>query len=390
MTINPGQRFINLTFFVGLAISFVLLAFSPLLSFFISIVFIFLSQGSPNYIGTKILVFIAVLSVSIITASRGVALVESDDIIRYYDLYINIFNDSYLDLNVEIGLTLVYKFLYIILGDITIQFFLFIHCFIITIIFVFYLYRLIAIHPVMRKNNTLAISLLLFSFPLTTQIFRYFLSIILLLICSTYTNKVIRYTLTLFAFFFHLASPFLWLAYKIVSRLHVLLFILATPFIFYLTINFHSFASIIIETIIPGVSKLDYALNTSGFDGPSIGSILVVFLVFSAFILTNTHKLLKAKEITVVYFYALSLSLLTLPIALMPFRILFPFTTTINGIIISAIISIYNRTIQIRIFFLLFMYKLISMSGFSNNEVYSLWISYPALDLIPFYYLFIF
>jgi hypothetical protein len=376
--------------------NFLIFAFSPFISFFIGLAWLFFMKKRVTLIDVKLISIISVLSASVIVASREPFVSASDDMARYFDMYHDATTfDFILNPNsngggvFEFGLRSVYFILNTITETISIKIFLLLHCFIITSMFLILIFRVIdnLRDKIELDSKFISISLLLFSYAMTTQLSRYFVAVLLLSYILTTKNKLLKFIFFCFATLFHMTSPFLYLFYRFAMKPTGISTVFLVLVVAFTSLNFNLIANVLIGSVIPGFEKLSYSLGGSGFDLPSIASIISVAVSFTSVQLIVGARIDKQiYPLRRVMILSLLVGVLLLPVEILPMRILFPITSVFNGMIMAFILTRFSHFASNFLFMLLFSYKAYSLSGLTQDPGFILWHQYTAIDRVPFYY----
>jgi hypothetical protein len=362
--------------------------FSPYAAFILGAIFLYFSANkSDKHIQIAYSILIA-FSGSVIVSSRSVALVGSN-MSKYYEIYINSFNESYSDTNMEIGFRLVYYVLYYFFEVVDLPIFIFMHSFTISLLYIVLLFKLLKKYFHVVDSRVISIALLMFSYTLSTHLTRYFIATLMLAFVLLLKKKVSKLILLVSAMLFHSASIFLYLFYYFSIKETKKTVIFGIPFILYISLNFQNIGSFLVNSSIPGFHKLTYAIGSGGFLFPSIFSIIYV-LVSIIIVYVFLYPSLKKTKIPVFglivvpFLFGLSL----LPVASLPLRLLFPITMFLNVVIYGLLLRRFKIWTSFMLFMFLIAYKMNSYSGLGSNLTNKFWESYPPVSYIPLYYFF--
>jgi hypothetical protein len=397
MSLNGNTNRLNE---VGIVVicNFLIFAFSPFISFFVGVAWLFFQKKNPTEIDIKLISIISVFSASVIVGSREPFVSASDDMARYYDMYHDATSSDFI-LNpsvngggvFELGLRSFYFILNTISESISIKIFLLLHCFVITSMFLILIYKVIDNTRTKFELDSrfISISLMMFSYAMTTQLSRYFIAVLLLSYILTAKKRFSKVILFCFATLFHMTSPFLYLFYRFAMKPIGISTILLVLLVAFTSLNFDLLANVLIGTLIPGFEKLSYSVGGSGFDLPSIASIISVTISFAFVQLIIGARIdKKIYPLRRVMILSLLVGVLLLPVEILPMRILFPITSIFNGMIMAVIITRFSYVASNFLFLLLFSYKAYSLSGLTQDPGFMLWSEYLPINYMPFYFLF--
>ena len=260
---------------------FIISVFSPFFSFFLSVIVLYLFIIRNSLFFLVAFSLMAMHSASLITASREVGITESDDFIRYIDAYNSISELNFVDANLDVGIRIAYSVFHYFTGDIQVVGALYFHSLAICLTFGYFLLRLKQLFPIVINNQVLSIAILFFAYPLSTQLFRYFLSTMIVLIGMTFYRDFKKYILIALSGVFHIAVPLIYIFYSVLFRLNKASILVFFSVVFYLSINITQFAEMIVGSFIPGSDKFIYIMIQEGFDSPSISAIFTVSIILT-------------------------------------------------------------------------------------------------------------
>lgn len=220
-----------------IVISTLIYFFSPLLSFGFSIIAISFINKDFSF---KLLLFICVLSIATISASRAYGVAENDDFVNYYNNYSALY-DGHLKALFDFGgglefiFPLFSYFISLIPYKCTPNQFIFIVSFVGTGLYALALQRILSMNRFLFKNSGLfiAFSFLFYDYFISTQLVRQFFSSIFIILLFTAKGKKELILFFIMSVLSHttalLIAPFTWLVIN--KRWGGLVVILSSVFI---------------------------------------------------------------------------------------------------------------------------------------------------------------
>ncbi len=370
---------------------------SPLFAYaFILLYFLFLSKYIPNFFRVSN-AFILIFSMALIAASRAYFETESDDFIRYYDIYYGLLHGNYALLftfgnGFEIGLPC----FYLILGAFTQVenpvFVLFCETFFILIFYYIWIEKKVIPYLDHSQITILLVSaLFFFSITLATQLPRQMLSMVFLLYALSSTLKKNRLLFLILATLTHLSALPIYLMIKFVRYKP------KTAFVCILggSIIFLYYSSIIINTInlySPDIiNRLNYYLvqldttkQSSSLMKMNIRALSSLVLIFLGSFLIRSTTIVNQYKNTLLLFIVLYVILISFPLA--SFRLTLIFHSILLGLFMFFIFSKYNDFYRLFLLFYI-LYRILNWSlriDIENN--FRLWESYFWIGY-PFHFL---
>lgn len=362
--------------------------FSPYLGFFMVLISLYSSRGKGFTFDKKLLVIFLGIFGAAIAASRRSLYVESDDMIRYYELFL--FSDDEALIFLDPAFRFIYSLLYSFDKNLSITLFIFLHSFVIYLLSITIVFKSKFVSSV--TGPLLATYSILFSFLFTTQLPKFFLAYLLVFYTIFCTNNLFSKLLSLtFAFLTHATAPIVFAFNLIAIKSNRFYFVLAIIICAILGLTFSTISSFIINTGIPGLDRLDYSIqNITEVDTVGITSIISVLFYMSLIELLHLKRQYTESFILYRKYFsrAILFSIFLLPINSVASRMLFIINMCIIGLVLGEALSNSKfKNINITIVIFLIALKAYSYSGVANDELFLLWHQYPIINTTPLYYL---
>lgn len=373
-------------------LSFLFIAFSPIISFFLSICTLLIFSNISNKYINFLLSIIAILSLILIFASRNYTDDLEHDLSIYYNVFQNFANGDYSDFfmfgsGIEIGWTSLYFLVARIIPNITAIQLSLIHCslccFLLLIFMFFYIYKVVP-----NKDQGLVSALIILFLSVTTlgYLQRQAVSTLLLIFMIVSSDKKKTIFFYILAVLFHssalpLGAIYLFLRNRYFNYVKLIVIILMFLLV---RVSFYAVIELIINNI--NISFITHKLHYFLIAEPSISSkrflILLFPLLFSSVFINYNNKVLYFWR-SVMQFSCISyLAMLTIP--LLSERLNF-ILLYLYGFFIYIYIQKYK---QIGYFFI-FLYLIFFISektGLIIDENL-FWQRFDIFSFEPFYYI---
>lgn len=397
---NFSHNQIQSKFLATIIVTSFIYFFSPLLAWLIVLLVLgLLSEGSTESI-RRILGFLLIVAMATITASRKFGISESDDFSRsYYPVFVSIANGdlnslfSYGKGGSEFGIPVLWYLISIFRPQASSTELIFWTSFISAGIFWVWL-EVYGVQKFENKDKAtiIAISLLMYSFFLSSQLVRqFFSSTILLFAISSVTAKK-RFIFLIVASSFHLTAIPVYIFVQLAKRPRIALWIfLPLGFLFVLGVN-----ELIDFTVrhqhIPGVEKAMYVLyNTKPFSESDLNAgkylVLVSFFALLSLFSSRRDEGEERKEclsllLSTLFFYCIFL--------LIP-QFSLRSTLLVNQVLLGWLFAKIINPISwrfVRIFFLIVLvYKTVGLMSLTSSGDMGFWGQFHYWGRFPGYFL---
>ncbi|MEH9277686.1 EpsG family protein [Klebsiella pneumoniae] len=400
MIFNKTQKNGGVFFFIVVSyiISVVSFMFSPLLGFYLSL--IFLSFQIKSYSLTRLpLVMIILLSAAYIVSSREILVALGDDLQVYNVAYESIEHGGtifYKDFSggFEFLLMIFFWLCYHMLGIAEPASYIFVFCFLCLSLFYIWMEKFIIPDITPNKRSLcLASSIGFFVIFSTSQTMRQMLGTIFIIYALMYYRQDMRGKFILFslaAVFSHLTSliiipMFLFLMSDSKTNKNIVIAISLM-----VSVSFYTLLPFIISHSLLGAAtyKLNYyqATSLSGSSFDSFFKLLIVMWFLSYFFYSKDMSIKCWKSLLI---YGGVVYICWMPIPLASDRLLYPLTNVLLGLVMFFCFS--RITIVYRIILpLFFIVKICSLGpGYDGGilDGMSLWHKYEWIGFSPFYFI---
>lgn len=384
-----------------LALLCLVLLFSPLASYVLCILVVFLYGSNIKQREMYIFSLLFSVSFSLIVSSKAFGISDSDDFVNYYQDYFDIVTGvvgfrqvlSRYSFGLEFGLPLLFQlsgFLFPVLTPHQLMFLLsFLYSMIFSSWVVSYTYG--KYYTTSSHGYIIALSLLLLSPTAGSQLVRQGISLAILLFAITNERMRARYALLFIATAFHLTALPFFVISRILSRYRW------KGFFFLLTIlaGANYVASDILNAY-ADLPKLAYfaITSTEGVSNVDIGTLkwlLIAYLFIAISIITSkkSFSILRLEAANwapfTLFYFILFLSVIQYP--LLPTRISMLVSMLVLGYLTAIYVLISRLTIiKSAAFVVMFVAKLSIMIPSQDNSVSIYWHEYNWIGVLPGYY----
>ena len=367
----------------------ILALFSPLVSFYMGILFLLACSQYVDRKTVKWIGYVCAYSGSIMAASRK-TLESSDDFTHYYAAYLHILNDGWSAIfdsyGTEIGLP-IYYFALSRLG-ITNQIFpLFAVAMLSSAIFVKWLDKYGSSYfPSSRYGTMMAISLLFYNFFMATEATRQTMSLSFLLIAISVAG--LRSLVWLFcALLLHQSSLLMFIMFKYAKRMNWFSVILVLCLGIVFMLFFNQVVEIAVTSDIDFIrvaSKLSYytTSNETYTDADMSG---LKFISISCFVALLSAKYMPQGWGLLVLLVGV-LYVLFLPYPLVSLRTFLIFVAILAGYIASFMAFRIGWTQISWLAFIYALYTILKQFNVADNYPFTLWDKFDWIGHYPFYY----
>ncbi len=369
--------------------SLVLGLISPLAGYAYSLFMLIVFTSKVTRLARRVYGVSLVLSVSAIGSSRAFFETQSDDYLRYYEVFESIAANNLTALftfggGLEVGLPTLYYFFYQLLGDINPETLMFLQVLILSLMFFFWLDK--NIDRISRPSDralVIAVSLMFFGVIPATQITRQSFAMVLLLYYFTSANRKFSFIFLALSSVFHLSGIFFAALYFFSKKFTKFSVFFAAVFAFITSLFLYEVVTIILgDGVIAG--KLIYYLSDSS--GDQINFLLsgLMALCFLSVILDRRCDSISGLKIflvnlTLIFFAFLSYPLLSYRLTLIGSLCLFGIALYYTG---RRLIIVYST------FALLFLvYRITQWSSPNEDDPFRLWAQFDLFGF-PGYFLF--
>lgn len=371
--------------FLFLTICYISLAFIPLLSYALSITFIFFCRDNRLRFA---LYPPLVISFVLIVVSRELFLTYKDDFVTYYEMYMSQSQYGFLNyFGFEIGLSFLNYIIFNVFGELQPRILLLIYVFLQLVFIVLLLELMLARSDAKFDFNKLVSFIFMFmpflAFSLTI---RQNFSIIIMLFCFTFRSKYIVFALLIIASAFHLSALpiflliifFRWLSLK--RWWDVFLFV---SVVFLLVFYCAQYLSEIPK--IRAFFQFDLKFNFFVFS--EYYKLLISIFLLSLVLNGEVSSRIK-KMIFLVLIVALSFDLLIPYVSFRVFQIFIVFVGFVFFLVYGLLRSALNKFVYSIFIFFMFYVKL--FTTIDSNSDFAVFKAYNYFEISPFYYIDVF
>ena len=379
-----------------MALPIVIFPFSPLLSYYISIILLLTLSELCNSRPVRVyLSIIALVSGSLIAASRMSLRSLSDDFGHYYDSYLSILHGGTIfqyASGFEFFISLYFKLMILVSGELHPSSILFFVALLNSFLFYLWLEKF-GLEKVDSnvKSLCVAASLTFYMFPISTLLMRQMLATPLLLFAISYTlnNKKGIFFFLLACFAHSSSAPIYFIVRMLMSEnkknknIMVLFFML---FLLSFSLLVKYAASLSGIPIINAITyKLDYYSTATLFDFSKLDSYvkyLIVMVLSSFYFFSKEHRDWKS-----LLYYSGIIYLILLPIPFMSGRLFLILSAV--GLGYMLFLSAYKISMVFRYLMIIFcVFRILTLGIYytNTNDGFDLWYSYPWISENAFYF----